>query len=88
MLLWQLNLGGANVSARVSWVQFDAGSIPRHAQISWVQFDTNAAGNIINPAEEYNRSRVVYVTLEPTLQLKQSVATRTVYVPYEVVATV
>ena len=42
MLLWQLNLGGPRVSARVSWVQFDAGSLPRHARVSWVQFDTEA----------------------------------------------
>ena len=41
MLLWQLNLGGPRVSARVSWVQFDAGSVPRHARVSWVQFSTD-----------------------------------------------
>jgi hypothetical protein len=42
MLLWQLNLGGQRVSARVSWVQFDAGALPRHARVSWVQFNTQA----------------------------------------------
>lgn len=44
MLLWQLNLSGPSVSARVSWVQFDVGSNPAHARVSWVQFDTNSAG--------------------------------------------
>jgi hypothetical protein len=43
MLLWQLNLGGQRVSARVSWVQFDAGALPRHARVSWVSFNTWAS---------------------------------------------
>lgn len=41
MLLWQLNLSGPRVSARVSWVQFDAGALPRHARVSWVSFSSD-----------------------------------------------
>lgn len=81
MLLWQLNLSGPSVSARVSWAQFDVGSNPAHARISWAQFDTNTASEAITllPAL-FTNDNVFYqhavttgsVTLDPSLFVNSS----------------